>query len=127
MVLRFAEPPVAGVWDRPSLETAVANVVSNAVKFGAGKPIEVDVGGSGDRAIVRVRDHGIGIPAGDQRRIFERFERAVSERHFGGFGLGLWVARKAVEAHGGTLQVKSSEGDGSEFTVELPLDGGAGQ
>jgi len=127
VVLRFAEPPVAGVWDRPSLETAVANVVSNAVKFGAGKPIEVDVGGSGDSAIVRVRDHGIGIPAGDQRRIFERFERAVSERHFGGFGLGLWVARKAVEAHGGTLQVKSSEGDGSEFTVELPLDGGAGE
>jgi PAS domain S-box-containing protein len=125
VVARYPEPSVVGVWDRPSVETAIANVVSNALKFGAGKPIEVDVRGSGDRAIVRVRDHGIGIAAVDQLRIFERFERAVSERHYGGFGLGLWVARKAVEAHGGTLQVKSGQGHGSEFTVELPLDGGA--
>jgi PAS domain S-box-containing protein len=127
VVTRYPEPPVTGLWDRPTLETAIGSVVSNAVKFGAGKPIEVEVAGAGGRAMVRVRDHGIGIPEGDQRRIFERFERAVSERHFGGFGLGLWMARKAVEAHGGTLRVKSREGEGAEFTLELPLDGVAGR
>jgi PAS domain S-box-containing protein len=119
--------PVTGMWDRPSLETAVSHVVSNAVKFGAGKPIEVNVAESDGRAILTVRDHGIGISAEDQKRIFERFERAVSERHFGGFGVGLWVARKAVEAHGGTIRIGSHEGEGSEFIVELPLDGGGAE
>jgi signal transduction histidine kinase len=66
----------------------------------------------------------MGIPLEDQERIFERFERAVSERHFGGFGVGLWVARQAVEAHGGAIRLSSREGFGAEFTLELPLDGG---
>lgn len=114
--------PVIGMWDRPSLETAVAHLVSNAVKFGAGAPVEIGVEASEDRATVRVRDHGIGISVEDQKRIFERFERAVSDRHFGGFGVGLWVARQAVEAHGGTIRLSSRQGEGAEFTIELPLD-----
>lgn len=122
--LRAGEP-VVGTWDRASLETAVSHLVSNAVKFGAGRPVGIDVAAAGDRAVLTVRDQGIGISAEDQRRIFERFERAVSERHFGGFGVGLWVARQAAEAHGGTIRVRSGPGDGAEFTVELPLDGGA--
>jgi signal transduction histidine kinase len=71
---------------------------------------------------VRVRDHGIGIAPEDQARIFERFERAVPERHYGGFGLGLWVARLVVEEHGGKIRVASSPGDGSLFEVELPRE-----
>jgi c-di-GMP phosphodiesterase len=123
IVLRIPAP-VAGMWDRPSLEAVVAQLVSNAVKFGDAKPIEVDVGESAGRAILTVRDHGIGISEEDRSRIFERFERAVSERHFGGFGVGLWIARKAVEAHAGSIRVRSRPGEGSEFTVELPLHGG---
>jgi PAS domain S-box-containing protein len=113
--------PALGSWDRPSIEKVVAKVISNAVKFGEGKPIDVAVETAGDRATLTVRDRGIGISAGDQERIFGRFERAVSERHFGGFGLGLWVARQVVEAHGGAIHVQSQPGAGSEFRVELPL------
>ncbi len=115
--------PVDGTWDRAALESAVAHLLSNAIKFGGGRPIEVEVGRGPDaRATVVVRDHGMGIPVEDQGRIFERFERAVSERHFGGFGVGLWVARQAVEAHGGAIRLVSRPGHGSEFTLELPLD-----
>jgi PAS domain S-box-containing protein len=122
-----ATAPVVGRWDRARLETVVANLVSNAVKFGEGRPIEIALDATLDRAILTVRDHGIGVSVEDQRRIFERFERAVSVRHFGGFGVGLWVARQAVEAHGGTIRVRSVEGEGSEFSVELPLEEHAAQ
>jgi PAS domain S-box-containing protein len=118
--LRVSAPAI-GSWDRPSLETVVNKVISNAVKFGEGKPIDVVVEAAADRAVLTVRDRGIGIPAADQARIFDRFERAVSERHFGGFGIGLWVARQMVEAHGGTIAVQSAPGAGSEFRIELPL------
>jgi signal transduction histidine kinase len=113
--------PVVGTWDRLRLETIVANLVSNAIKFGEGKPIEITIGRSGEQATLTVRDHGIGISEENQGRIFGRFERAVSVRHFGGFGIGLWVVRQSVEAHGGRIQVKSRQGGGSGFTVELPL------
>jgi c-di-GMP phosphodiesterase len=116
---------VVGTWDRARLEAVVMNLVTNAVKFGSGKPIEISVQTTESRAVLTVRDQGIGVSAEDRKRIFERFERAVSQRHFGGFGLGLWVAREAVEAHGGTIRVETRAGAGSEFTVELPLDGGA--
>jgi c-di-GMP phosphodiesterase len=120
-----AAAPVVGTWDRAHLETVVGNLLSNAVKFGNGKPIEISIRATASRAILAVRDQGIGVSAEDQQRIFGRFERAVSQRHFGGFGLGLWVAREAVEAHGGTIRVQTGAGAGSEFTVELPLDGAA--
>jgi PAS domain S-box-containing protein len=117
-----APAPVVGTWDRRLVETVVAHLVSNAVKFGCGRPIEIAVGAARGRASLTVRDHGIGVPAPDQQRIFERFERAVSEHHFGGFGVGLWVARQAVEAHGGEIRLRSHEGEGAEFSVELPLE-----
>jgi PAS domain S-box-containing protein len=119
-----ARTPAVGRWDRARLETVVGSLVSNAVKFGDGKPIEIEIEteAASRRAVLTVRDHGIGVSLEDQGRIFERFERAVSERHFGGFGIGLWVARQAVEAHGGQIRVRSVRGAGSEFRVELPLD-----
>jgi signal transduction histidine kinase len=84
--------------------------------------VDVLVESTGARASVTVRDRGIGISPDDQRRIFERFERAVSVRHYGGFGVGLWLARQAVEAHGGAIHVRSEDGEGSEFRIELPLE-----
>jgi signal transduction histidine kinase len=116
-----AAEAVIGRWDRLKLEAVVENLLTNAVKYGAGKPISVRVERSGDRALLIVVDRGIGIPVNEQGRIFERFERAVPEQHYGGLGVGLWIARQMVEAHGGTIQVESEEGKGSTFTVELPL------
>lgn len=109
-----------GRWDRVRLEQMVGNLLSNAVKFGAGRPIEVEVDGEGETVRLTVRDHGIGIPPEDQSRIFERFERAVSVRHYGGLGLGLWITRQIAEALGGHISVASASGEGSTFTVELP-------
>ena len=127
-VALHAGVPVVGAWDRHRLEAVVTHLVSNALKFGEGKSVEVTVEAAAERAILRVRDHGIGISQSDQRRIFERFERAVSERHYGGFGVGLWIVRQAVEANGGEVHVRSGDGGGSEFSVELPLrPGGEGR
>jgi signal transduction histidine kinase len=112
--------PVVGSWDRVRLEQVATNLVANAIKFGRGAPIEVIVRAEEDAAATLVvRDHGIGIPLAEQTRIFERFERAVSSQNYGGFGLGLWVSKAIVEAHGGSLEVASRPGEGSTFVVRL--------
>jgi signal transduction histidine kinase len=119
--LSFDAPPsVSGTWDRLRLQQVLSNLVSNAIKYGAGKPIRLRI--TREKGLVRlcVEDQGIGIAAADQARIFERFERAVSTRHYGGFGLGLWIVRQFVEAMGGKIRVESEVGKGSTFTVELP-------
>jgi signal transduction histidine kinase len=114
------EAPV-GRWDRSLLERMFENLLTNAIKFGSGKPIEIAIGLQAGSAQVTVKDLGIGIHPAQQARIFERFGRAVSEEHYGGLGLGLYICRKIVEAHGGCISVVSQPGEGSAFTVELPL------
>ncbi len=116
-----AAGPVVGRWDRARLEHVLSSLFSNAIKFGAGKPIAVTVASANGAARVEVRDQGIGIEASEQERIFGRFERAAPLRNYGGFGLGLWTARRIVEAHDGHITVDSRPGHGSVFTVELPL------
>ncbi|HEX7842624.1 MAG TPA: chemotaxis protein CheB [Kofleriaceae bacterium] len=115
-----APHPVEGSWDRLRQEQVVANLVSNALKYGAGKPIEITVDADGQAARLVVQDHGIGIAAEDLRRIFNKFERAVPARHYAGLGMGLYITRQIVEAHGGTIRAVSEPGKGSIFTVELP-------
>ncbi len=109
-----------GRWDRLRLEQVITNLLSNAIKFGQAKPITVEVSADSSLARLVVRDRGIGIEPADQERIFQRFERAVPSHHFGGLGLGLYIAREIVDAHGGTMQVDSQPGAGTTFTVELP-------
>ncbi len=113
-------PGQRGQWDRLRLDQVVTNLVANAIKYGAGKPIDVVVESHGPHATVVVHDRGIGIDPAAQQRIFERFERAVSSRHYGGLGLGLWISRQIVEAHGGTISVLSAPGEGARFEVRLP-------
>lgn len=122
-----AEVPasVPARFDRARVEQAVAHLVSNALKYGQGKPVDVTLEVRGDAARVAVRDRGIGVDPGEHERIFGRFERAVSTLHYGGFGLGLFVARRTAEGHGGTLTVESTPAGGATFVLALPLAGAA--
>ncbi|QSQ18935.1 response regulator [Pyxidicoccus parkwayensis] len=107
--------------DRRRVEQAVSHLMANAVKYGAGRPIQLRLVADGGHARIRVKDEGIGISPEALPRLFGKFARAVSERHYGGLGLGLYLAREIVEAHGGTIHVESQPGQGACFEVTLPL------
>jgi signal transduction histidine kinase len=115
-----APAPVVGRWDPTCLDQVVGNLLSNALKYGGGAPVEVAVRADGAEATLAVRDHGIGIPPEHHHRIFDRFERAVSHTSFGGLGLGLWICRQLLAAMGGEIDVASAAGEGATFTVRLP-------
>jgi two-component system OmpR family sensor kinase len=114
---------VVGSWDRLALEEVAENLLSNAIKFGAGKPVGIALTSDGQTAQLAVRDRGIGISEADRARIFGRFERAVTRREHGGFGIGLWLANQLVTAMGGTITVEGAPGEGTTFTVTLPQGG----
>jgi PAS domain S-box-containing protein len=116
-----APPGMVAHWDRLRVEQILTNLLTNAMKYGAGKPVTITVETADDMAAIHVIDHGIGIDAPTQQRIFDRFERGVSHRNYGGFGVGLWIARQAATALGGTITVQSEPGHGATFTVRLPL------
>lgn len=113
---------VVGCWDRLALEQIAANLISNAIKYGAGGAVTIRVDASSPESVTMfVVDHGIGIAPDDQTRIFEQFERvAGAEARGSGFGVGLWLVRNLVEAHSGTVQLRSELGRGSTFIVMLP-------
>jgi PAS domain S-box-containing protein len=115
---------VVGRWDRLRAEQVITNLVDNALKYGAGKPVRVHLHADGRQAHLSVKDEGIGIAPEHLSRIFGRFERAVSDRHYGGLGLGLYITRTIVEAMGGSIHVESVPGQGALFTVVLPLKPG---
>ncbi|MFT3839093.1 MAG: PAS domain-containing sensor histidine kinase [Myxococcaceae bacterium] len=112
--------PLLGLWDATRLEQVVVNLVSNALKYGSGKPVQLEVSATDGEVKLTVTDQGIGIAPEDLERIFTRFERAVPVRHYGGLGLGLYISRNIVEAHGGTLRVESQPNQGARFIAELP-------
>lgn len=108
-------------FDVMRITQVMSNLLSNALKYGEGKPIEIFLTNTDHQVEIRVRDQGIGIPADKQAFIFERFERAVTGGAISGLGLGLYITRQIVEAHGGRISVVSSVGKGSEFKVILPI------
>jgi signal transduction histidine kinase len=114
-----ADAPVEGVWDRARVEQVVTNLLTNAMRYGEGKPITMSISTVGAFGRLRVRDAGVGIADKDRARIFHAFQRASDDRI--GLGLGLHIVREIVTAHGGTITVDSRMGVGSTFTVELPL------
>lgn len=118
--LLHADVPVRGRWDRVRIETIVANLLSNAAKYGAGFPIDVEVAGDGPIARLEVVDRGRGIAKADQARVFQAFQRTESASAQRGVGLGLWIVQRFVEAHGGMIRLESSEGQGARFIVLLP-------
>lgn len=111
---------VAGRWDRLRLEQVATNLLSNAVKYGEGRPVEARVSGRKGEARLEVRDQGRGIEAEALPRLFEPFHRAASAKGVPGLGMGLYVTRQIVEAHGGRIEVQSRVGKGTTVIVRLP-------
>jgi signal transduction histidine kinase len=101
------------------LEQICHNLVSNAIRFGAGQSIAISVAGNTTTVTLTVQDRGVGIARDQHARIFERFERGVEQRS-GGFGIGLWVVKNVCMAVGGEISVESELGEGACFTVALP-------
>lgn len=118
--------PILGQWDGFRLEQVVVNLLSNAVKFGIRRPIRVMVEAEADRATIRVEDQGIGIAPEFLNRLFQPYQQGGPPGEHGGLGIGLYIASQIVEAHGGSIRVKSAPDQGSTFTVELPRRLGTG-
>ncbi|RYF65897.1 MAG: hybrid sensor histidine kinase/response regulator, partial [Comamonadaceae bacterium] len=117
-----APGPVEGWCDEFRIEQVLTNLLTNALRYGGGKPVTVEVSTVGASATLTVRDQGMGIAPEDQERIFEQFERTDdSRKQAAGLGLGLFITRQIVRAHGGEVRVRSTVGEGSQFTVSLPL------
>jgi PAS domain S-box-containing protein len=112
---------VAARVDKFRLDEAIGNVISNAIKYGAGKPIGIELKARDGKAMLVVEDRGIGIPTEDLSRIFGRFERTTISNNYGGLGLGLYIAHQVVEQHDGTIRAESRAGGGARIVIELPL------
>ena len=113
--------PLHGEWDEFRIEQVVVNLLSNALRYGERKPVQVRVFEQDGLACVQVQDQGIGIGAANQQRIFQQFERVATQQASGGLGLGLYISEQIVQAHGGCIRVDSEEGKGATFTLQLPL------
>lgn len=120
------DAPVTGRWDRFRLKQIISCLLANAIEYGRGKPVHLRVEAAGSDARLIVRDEGSGIAPHEQSRIFEKFERAAS-KHYAGWEIGLFTARRIVEALGGRIEVRSAPGEGATFTVELPRAHSASQ
>lgn len=120
--VRFhAEGKVEGCWDRFRIEQVLVNLLTNARKYGEGKPVRIELAKRGGEAVLSVADQGVGIAKEHQKKIFERFERVTQDRGISGLGLGLYITRHIVQNHQGRIEVESEPGRGSKFTVFLPL------
>lgn len=112
---------LVGKWDKVRIEQVVNNLLTNAIKYGNNNPVEVKLHKSDSHAELIIKDHGIGIPEKEQKRVFSRFERGKNSKKRGGLGVGLYISNQIVKAHHGKFAVQSKEGKGSSFTVMLPL------
>ena len=113
--------PVEGTFDAMRLDQVISNLVVNALKYGLGNPVKISVFEQDEHAVIVIADQGIGIAPEQHKMIFERYGRAVSERDYGGLGLGLWISQQIVVALGGAIDLTSALGQGATFTVSLPL------
>lgn len=112
--------PAPVLMDEFRIEQVLANLLTNALRYGGGKPVEVSVRCEADMVRAEVRDHGLGISEADQRRVFEQFERVCNTSVAQGLGLGLFISEQIVQAHGGRIELSSRLGEGSCFSVVLP-------
>ncbi|ARU86528.1 hybrid sensor histidine kinase/response regulator [Pseudomonas sp. M30-35] len=113
---------VVGNWDAFRIEQVIINLLTNAMRYGAKKPIIVRVFADNQFAYLQVQDHGVGISEQDQQRIFGQFERVNTNQSAQGLGLGLFITEQIVTAHQGQISVASRQGEGAMFAVTLPLE-----
>jgi two-component system, LuxR family, sensor kinase FixL len=118
--------PVEGLWDRGRVEQVVGNLLSNAAKYGGGKPVALSLRREAGCAVLAISDRGIGIPATELPRLFHPFERTSVAQSINGHGLGLYIARGMVASMGGTICVESAPQSGTTFIVRLPCGLGVG-
>jgi signal transduction histidine kinase len=122
LVERFGGAPLPMMGDQKLLFQAFSNLISNAVKYSpAGGAIEISAATAGGQVIVSITDHGLGIPAPDIERLFERYYRGSNVSGIVGTGVGLYLVKMVIDLHGGRIEVVSEEGVGSRFTVSLPI------
>jgi len=121
LVIKEAQENVTGYWDRVRIEQVISNLISNALKYGNGKPILIKTELQKDHVLIKVKDRGIGIRPEDKDRIFKVFNRGLDVKSYKGIGVGLFISKKIVDAHKGELIVNSSLGNGSTFIVKLPV------
>ncbi|WP_039918404.1 hybrid sensor histidine kinase/response regulator [Cellvibrio mixtus] len=114
-------PEVIGEWDEFRVEQVLVNLITNALRYGGGKPVKISFSLTDDYVEIHVQDQGAGIPESEQQRIFEKFERLGNNQVKEGLGMGLYIARQLAEAHGGKLTVRNTPGSGACFTLCLPF------
>ena len=119
-VILHAPDSLQGNFDTIRLSQVITNLVSNAIKHGGKTSVHVHLKSQNQRLTIRVEDSGPGISPEDQSRIFDRFQQGQTEERKSGLGLGLYITRQIVEAHGGLISVKSSLGNGAQFNIEIP-------
>lgn len=112
--------PVSGEWDPLRIDQVLTNIITNAIRYGQGKPITISVKNYNESVRVSVRDQGLGIPKSDQTKIFQRYERGMLAREVSGLGLGLFISKQIIDAHGGKIWVESEVNKGSTFYIDLP-------
>jgi signal transduction histidine kinase/response regulator of citrate/malate metabolism len=113
---------IKGKWDKFRLDQVMTNLISNAIKYGEGKPIKITIKTNKNKAVISIKDNGMGMNSEDKKKIFNRFVRTEAAKKYGGLGLGLYISKQIVEAHEGTISVNSSLNKGSEFIIKLPLN-----
>lgn len=117
------EGEIIGLWDQVRIEQAISNLLTNAIKYGKGRPIEIETGCQNGTARVVISDNGIGIDQNQQKLIFEKFKRGTKDGNYQGLGVGLFIVKQIIETHGGKVNVNSKLGKGSRFTIELAIKG----
>lgn len=119
---KYVDESLEGVWDRMRIEQVLVNLIANACKYAKGSQIVIFAKRQNDKAIITVQDFGPGIPKDQRGKIFERFERLGQSKNVAGLGLGLYISKQIVIAHGGALELKPNEEIGATFMITLPID-----